>query len=349
MLNTSAEHGKSTFWAGTGRLVHRLSSINNHYVTLENTFPAAALDTLSFCPTTTAAKKDESKSSTQNTGNTASLTTMRFVDYTSSLSTISSSEEVQGRAFNMSACTNYIMATSNSKKAFSSSTAAPNAPSGTIYEFKDAFGAFWQAASMRFAREAVGKANIVFEVEDSGPTFCPGDFYGSIELPQIDKTKVSQVNVMIATNPRNPNEKCHSGSFVELQAMIQSHFADQPLFVFTCADDPYDLTLVRCAEKNRDDSYCQLLLQSYGSSSNAPSNACGPHCLSKTTFKFLLIGCCIAALLVGILLSVVVPLFMKCFRRSNSTFSDQGLSSSSYRVMEDHQSLINDAEQGIQP
>lgn len=217
----------------------------------------------------------------------------------------------------------------------------PLPPNTTFYQFSDAYGAWWQAASIRFGQEAVGTAHLVYEVEAEGPAFCPGEFFGSIELPSMNLSQVTGIQVLIATHPDNKEERCDSGSFVLLRTMIETKFAGSTNFEFTCADDPYDLTMVRCSGISQTDPYCEKLLSKFFPSTSPQSppasqipsvsapninNPATPtaapsavtHCLSKTTFKFLLLGVSIATFLAGILTTVVVQTIIGHYRRSKT-------------------------------
>lgn len=256
-------------------------------------------------------------------------------------------------------------------------------PNTTYYEFTDTYGAWWQAASLRFAHESFGSVNVVYEVDKVGPTYCPAEFFGSIELPAFNTSRVTGLKIMIATHPDNVEERCDSGSFVLLRQMAETHFADSPNFKFECFDDPYDLTLVRCADIKQSDPYCEKLLSRFNtdpstppssstptfspttdspstpgtvSPSTVPNNInpfdpptatqCGAHCLSKTTFKFLLVGVSLATFLAGILTTVVVQTILAHYKRSTQLANGVTPSASMKEVR--YMSLLEDGLQGAQ-
>jgi len=201
------------------------------------------------------------------------------------------------------------------------------------YSFNDAFGAFWQAASLRFAREASGMAHIVFDVSDSGPSFCPTEFFGSVELPNLNLNRVTGLDVMVSTNSNNPGERCDSGSFLVLRSLVESLISGIPNFVYQCRNDPYELLLVRCSSKPESNEACKLLLQNrFSSSSDVPSlqplqqHMCTGSCISKQTSTFLMIGIGIGTFVLGFLLAAMVPILKT---HISSCFGDGTHSSSS--------------------
>lgn len=257
IVHTKPGPGKSTFWAGTGFVVHRLAAMNANYVTLENTFPAVALDRTTFCPTTAPAPPIDLVPSTTiaapDFNDTQPAPLPPYSAPTGQSSTIRSVTS-QGRSWEHDKpCFGYTP---------SNVTVSPTPllPNATFYDFADAYGSWWQAASIRFAREAVGTVNIVYEVDREGPTFCPGEYFGSVELPALNTSMVTTMKVMIATHPDNVVERCDSGSFVLLRKMAEAHFANASNFRFTCADDPFDLTMVRCVRSNQNDAFCRKLI-----------------------------------------------------------------------------------------
>lgn len=270
MLNTSAPAGKSTFWAGDSYLVHRLSKANNNYTTLEDTFPAIALDGMSFCSLSPQPVKPLDLTNTKN-------------------------GSVPG--FDMRNCTQYVN---------------KNGGNSSALDFLDAFGAFWQAASVRFAREAVGEVKVVFVVDNTSSTFCPRSYFGSIELPNMNVNQVTSMHVLVATNNDNGEEKCGSGSFAVLQSMIETHFNSKvaPNFVYRCTNDPYDLTLVRCAGKAEGDETCQRLL-----GETAEREAADEKSRFMRNLAFLLAGVALGCLFLGFLAAALVPTILPSIRR----------------------------------
>lgn len=238
---------------------------------------------------------------------------------------ISSTQIAPSRGFNMTQCTEFAQRprTTVSRSASFNAGITPN------YLFSDALGAFWQAASIRFAREARGMAHIVFEVADEGPAFCPSDFFGSIELPSMNVNQVTGLDVMVSTNANNPGEICESGSFAVLRSLVEARFSAVPNFVFQCRNDPYELLLVRCASKPESNEACKALLREHFSTkepstppSPASHHACSESCISKKTSTFLMIGIGIGTFVLGFLLSAMVPVIqshLRCCESSPST------------------------------
>lgn len=319
MLNTSSRANTVVFWAGDGILAHRLTASNSNYMTLEDTFPASSLDSLSFCPTDLESANDRFFDFAVNRKNQRSSSQSGNVKDLKEIEQRRGVTNTAGRSFNTTQCVRYASQNLLSSKLSRDASKSSYSRVGISYEFKDAFGAFWQAASIRWAREAVGKAHIVLEVPDSGPTFCQEDFFGSIELPTLSTSAVTQFHVMIASNKLNPVEKCGSGSFVQLERAVISHFSGVPNFLFICSDDPYDLTLVRCAGKGRLNSDCQSLLAGLhldGKPAAPQSIGCANGCVSKKIYTFLMIGVSIGTFAIGFLLAASAPMFTACAKRT---------------------------------
>lgn len=226
----------------------------------------------------------------------------------------SSTVDTQNRTFNMQQCVQYI-SPGNSLVPSPSPTYRP------FYDFSDAFGAFWQAASIRFASTARGQAYVVFEVPDEGPTFCAANFFSSVEMRAMNLSALTGLEVMVATNELNPNEKCDSGSFITLREIALATFAGYPI-TFTCQDDPYDLTLVRCGSSPESDKNCKSLLGKLFDPPVTPTTGCGKGCGSKRIFTFLIVGVSIGTFIVGFLLAAWIPMLTPCFRSINKSTLD---------------------------
>lgn len=387
IIHTKPGPGKSTFWAGSGFVVHRLAAMNANYVTLENTFPAIAMDGTSFCPTAAPVPPTETAPTTSiavppsnDSSPSSQLLHREAVSQSSSIRSMAS----EGRTWELDKpCTGYTPSNITVSP-------IPLLPNASYYDFRDAYGAWWQAASIRFAQEAVGTVNVVYESAPEGPTFCPGEYFGSIEMPALNTTTVTSMRVLVATHPDNPVERCGSGSFLLLRKMAEVHFANSSNFKFSCVDDPFDLTMVRCVRSSQNDPYCKKLISRFypcpslppidnpttlpnipsaahptapmpitapavgptSSPSNIPvvfhptSSQCSVNCLSKTTFRFLLVGVSLATFFVGILTAVVAQTLIRHCKKSKSK-NGQFTPSSSMKEI-GYTSLLEDGLQGDQ-
>jgi hypothetical protein len=295
VLNTTSPHGKSTFWNGDGILVHRLSLLNSNYSTLEDTFPAKALNGFFFCPSDSESSNDIENAYPEKSARSA-----------------------YPYGFNTHNCTQYI----------------PIHRVGGGVDYGDAFGAFWEAASVRFASEASGPANVVFQVPDQGVAFCPREFFGAIEIPHMVVGQVSSLTVMVATNPQNPLENCDSGSFIELRALVESHFAADPQFQYHCQDDPYPLALVRCASLPQSDPLCKSILEApHGSPPSSQIPITSPTPKSNSTFKpiyaVIMAGIGIGCFVIGFLMATFIPMLRPCKKMQRFGDGTDNTSSSS--------------------
>lgn len=302
-----------------GELVHRLSKdLPKSYTTLEDTFPAVALNDEQFC----AASETPSAPIDISSPSNPPLT------YTPSV--LQKRNEQSGSWDLTHRCTNYIQASGTSPA--SSSTPVPLLPYATHYDFKDAFAAWWQAASIRFAREAEGSISVVFEAPDVGPSFCPLQFFGSIEMPSLNRSLVNEVRVLIAGNPSNAAEKCGSGSFVLLQTMVEAHFAGVPGFKYTCLDNPYDLSMVRCAALPNN-PVCQQILGHWFA----------PKTSNAGRSTFLIIGVSVATFLFGVTVVIGAQLVISKCRssRANTSAPRSRINQAEYSLLHGDESSID--------
>ena len=338
-MATSAEPGKSTFWAGDGILVHQLSRMNSAFQTLEDTFPASSLNGFTFCPTAENAFLSSNGNLVLSASGPLPKRQMtEEVEIDSGLATRLSGS----RSFNMQACTQYV------------SPGEPLVPAADPfyrphYEFGDAFAAFWQAASIRFAQLASGEIHIVFEVSDEGPAFCSTDFFGSIELPSVNKSQVTGLEVLVATNSRNPSERCDSGSFANLRTLVATLL--DPEFPFVCRNDPYALQMVRCSAQKEKNEDCQNWLQTHFGNEQpmASPTVCKGPCGSKRTFTFLALGIGIGTFIIGFLLAAWIPMlnpFLRSINQKLASPSEPSANDSFPRpsINAESQSLLADPE-----
>lgn len=116
--------------------------------------------------------------------------------------------------------------------------------SNTTGSYVDAVGSYWQAASKRFAKSAKDSIIVVFQAKKNRKCYRRESYFGNIELPNINSSKVSSIKILILTNKSNPLEKCNSGSFLQLDEDIRKYLG--PNIKIDCENDPHILLSIYC-------------------------------------------------------------------------------------------------------
>ncbi|XP_070538265.1 ADP-ribosyl cyclase/cyclic ADP-ribose hydrolase-like [Ptychodera flava] len=92
--------------------------------------------------------------------------------------------------------------------------------------------AFWQQASITFAKLAAGDVQVLLDgaPKNGEKAFHPESYFNLYELPNLDKDKVKTIHILVMYSTKNIIETCSTGSIKELQNKISRTFK----YGYTC-------------------------------------------------------------------------------------------------------------------
>ncbi|XP_070538419.1 ADP-ribosyl cyclase/cyclic ADP-ribose hydrolase-like [Ptychodera flava] len=93
--------------------------------------------------------------------------------------------------------------------------------------------AFWQQASIEFAKQARGEVRVLLDgANKNGAAFYNSSYFAEYELKNLNKNFVRRVHILVMNSTENINETCGTGSILELEKEIKRLFKDRS--VVTC-------------------------------------------------------------------------------------------------------------------
>ena len=102
---------------------------------------------------------------------------------------------------------------------------------------------FWQAASVDFARRAVGEVLVVLNGTRNYGAIANYSFFVKYELPQFSAERIHKVKVLLLHTPGSPKyETCQSPSTL---LYLQSALAEKAI-EYECEDNFQDTLLLMC-------------------------------------------------------------------------------------------------------
>ncbi|XP_070539295.1 ADP-ribosyl cyclase/cyclic ADP-ribose hydrolase-like [Ptychodera flava] len=122
--------------------------------------------------------------------------------------------------------------------------------------FERAQDAFWGTVSANFAKQARGVATVMLNGSRETGAFRNDSFFAKYEFPNLDRTKVTSINIVIIHSLDVPKvESCGEGSVLALQKLLQGRG-----FKYECVDDPDAIHYILCSEnpESRDCKAWQL-------------------------------------------------------------------------------------------
>lgn len=110
------------------------------------------------------------------------------------------------------------------------------------------FKAFWGLASRRFAEKASGISHVLVNgsrlINGTPAAYSRTNFFGSMELPNLNKSNVIELKILVVHNIGGPVlEVCGNGSIKEME-----EDANKRGIKTTCLDDPSQIQHLLCAD-----------------------------------------------------------------------------------------------------
>ncbi|KAL3846674.1 hypothetical protein ACJMK2_017645 [Sinanodonta woodiana] len=116
---------------------------------------------------------------------------------------------------------------------------------------------FWTTASVNFARSAVGHIFVMLNASQE-PIYHKSSYFGTYELPNLTRGKVTKATVYIVSATRvSKGSLCGSDSMMELK----NQMADKDI-VFECQENPREVMFIYCAEYPSTDVCTSVLTSS---------------------------------------------------------------------------------------
>ncbi|XP_055494800.1 ADP-ribosyl cyclase/cyclic ADP-ribose hydrolase 2-like [Leucoraja erinacea] len=103
---------------------------------------------------------------------------------------------------------------------------------------------FWIIASETYAKEAEGIVSVMLNGSISTGTFPKNGFFAEYELPNWNKSKISEVRIWIMDNINGPDrESCGTGTVEELEEILRRQH-----FNYSCIDNVRTIRILECVD-----------------------------------------------------------------------------------------------------
>ncbi|XP_072921075.1 ADP-ribosyl cyclase/cyclic ADP-ribose hydrolase 2-like isoform X1 [Hemitrygon akajei] len=115
---------------------------------------------------------------------------------------------------------------------------------------------FWVIASESYAKGAEGIVSVMLNGSVSDGTFPKDGFFAKFELPNWNKTSISQVLIWVMDSIEGPDrESCGTGTVGQLEDILRSQN-----FNYSCTDNVRTIRTLQCVDYPNDPA-CSCILQ----------------------------------------------------------------------------------------
>ncbi|XP_078535105.1 ADP-ribosyl cyclase/cyclic ADP-ribose hydrolase 1-like [Lissotriton helveticus] len=112
---------------------------------------------------------------------------------------------------------------------------------------------FWKTASEHFAKQACGVVHVMLNGSTATGTIQPNSIFWSVEVPNLDPLKITEVQIWVMDNIDGPDrDSCSSRNQTELQNTLKERNISS-----SCVDNYWPVHILQCV-RTPDESVCKL-------------------------------------------------------------------------------------------